>query len=368
MAIDASEVDGRMWFTSTKFCPHVAEGLHPSAKRARVYTEQLPSVYQLKHLRAQRHDGRVPESLCGYTLEGRKLKLTTDVKHRIRVKRIQLHLRSLHETIKPTYKSMTPFRLSVSECSDHDHDYYALHLDLGLVYKVLHQTDSSVLYSLLYSFHTPLPLLVFPQSDTNAVDCPDDDVDSSDSEFNESDDDDEVDCSLILQQLVGNFAKDGITLVTCRGVSAPNSEPYKMSVDEYGEINCSGVESSYLPTQFEILADKQNVSIPGHVVCIRSRGFGPEEKFYVALTGSGRKMRFTIENAGSGMKNHSIPKDKKFYFTVSEHSGGYRFRAVTGDKRYLAFESAPRGGVQVTVTDKNAKSKLLSTVFDLIKW
>ena len=68
-----------------------------------------------------------------------------------------------------------------------------------------------------------------------------------------------------------------------------------MSVDEYGEINCSGVESSFLPTQFEILADTQNVSIPGHVVCIRSRGFGPEEKFYVALTGSGRKMRFTIE-------------------------------------------------------------------------
>ena len=162
MAIDASEVDGRMWFTSTTFCPHVAEGLHPSAKRARV--EQPPSVYQLKRLRAQRHDGRVPESLCGYTLEGRKLKLTTDVKHRIRVKRIQLHLRLLHETIKPTYKSMTPFRLSVSECSDHDHDYYAVHLGLGLVYKALHQTDSSVLYSFLYSFHTPLPLLVFPQS------------------------------------------------------------------------------------------------------------------------------------------------------------------------------------------------------------
>ena len=68
-----------------------------------------------------------------------------------------------------------------------------------------------------------------------------------------------------------------------------------MSVDEYGEINCSSVQSSYLPTQFEILTDEENVSIPGHVVCIRSRGFGPKEKFYVALTDSGKKMRFTVQ-------------------------------------------------------------------------
>ncbi|XP_062521438.1 uncharacterized protein LOC134196351 isoform X2 [Corticium candelabrum] len=207
---------------------------------------------------------------------------------------------------------------------------------------------------------------------TNAVDSPDrtpdDDIDSFDSEFNESDDDDEVHGSLFLQQPGGNFPNDGIKLFTCRHVFAPNYEPYKMSVDENGEINCSGVEPSYLPTQFEILTVKDNVSIPGHVVCIRSRGFSPEEKFYVALTDSGMKMRFTVENAGSGMKNHSIPEDKKFYFTVSYYSEGYLFQAVTGDQRYLAFESATRGGVQVTVTDKNATSKLSNAVFDLTNW
>ena len=59
-----------------------------------------------------------------------------------------------------------------------------------------------------------------------------------------------------------------------------------MTIDEYGDIKCSGIEPSYLPSQFEIIFVKENISKSGHVVCIRSRGFGLQQNYFVVLTAS----------------------------------------------------------------------------------
>ena len=74
-----------------------------------------------------------------------------------------------------------------------------------------------------------------------------------------------------------------------------NSEQKKITFDEFGDIECSGVEPSYLPSQFEIAFVKENVSKSGHVVCILSRSFGLQKNYFVALKGSGEGMKFTVE-------------------------------------------------------------------------
>ena len=129
----------------------------PSGKRT--LASNGLSRYQARQLQGERHDGRsIPSRLYRYRLEGRLLEKASHKRARHVIRRTQQHLRVVSSQLNGSYKSMTPFSSSIQSGTTPD---TAVHVEHGLVYRVIRLTSGAVHSSLLYSFYTPLDFLDF---------------------------------------------------------------------------------------------------------------------------------------------------------------------------------------------------------------
>lgn len=107
----------------------------------------------LRDLRVDRHDGRIPRKLYGYMLHGRRLRKRKDGRTKRVLKHINRHMKMLHSNCPSKYESMMPFNSRTGGREDYDS---CVHLELGLCYKVKKHPDGTMQTILLSTFFTPL--------------------------------------------------------------------------------------------------------------------------------------------------------------------------------------------------------------------
>ena len=84
-------------------------------------------------------------------------------------------------------------------------------------------------------------------------------------------------------------------LLMCLGVDSGLASPFKMVVDQGGEVSCLGTFSQYRPAQFKVCNDNSNNVSEKYIVSILCLGLGPN-KWFLAITEDGiRTWRFKAE-------------------------------------------------------------------------
>lgn len=309
-------------------------------------------------LQGQQHDGRsIPPVLYRFFREDELLELSYRKRARFVTKRIHRHLRYVScklNAMDEPYESMTPFSLSFGEEATPD---TSVHVELGLVYRVLSVANGCVQSSLLYTFYVPIDFLEIPTLlSSKCQETGDhDQVDGPDCFHDDDDCQDETDGTPAARI----FQKDGNPqLLICLGVDSGLASPSVLTVNHRGQVSCLEASSQYRPAQFMLLNDNSYNKSEKHIVSILCLGLGPNHWFLAISQDRKGSWRFQAEEV-----MEFFPKNDKFHFLLTlNETGLIRLQAIAGDQRFLAFGCT---GEQVELTEKdiNSTDKLYQTLF-----